>query len=186
MHGKPDFTETGIASWYGPNYHNKPGADGTIYDQNGLTAAHRTLPLGSVVRVTNLKTGDQVVVRITDRGPFAPGRVLDLSLGAAKQAGIYRAGVAQVKVEAWAHASADPAGRWCVQTGAFKTEQDAVDLKSALLARYHGARVTEFAGPTGFWVRADPTAHGKAEALAMLDWIGAPDAAAAPYLVRLD
>lgn len=186
MRGKPVFTETGTASWYGPNYNHKAAADGTIYDQDGMTAAHRTLPLGTTARVTNLATGDQVVVRITDRGPFAPGRVLDLSLGAAKAVGIYRAGVAKVRVEAWAHPNADPAGKWCVQTGAFKAEQDALDLKAALAARYRGARVMEFAGPTGFWVRVDPAAHGKAEAMAMMDWIGAPDASAAPYLVRLD
>ena len=185
MRGKPVFTQTGTASWYGNNPHHK-AADGSTYDQNGLTAAHRTLPMGSTARVTNLSTGEQVIVRITDRGPFSSGRILDLSMGAAKQIGVYRAGVAKVKVEAWAHTSADPAGKWCVQTGAFKSERDAQDLKAALLARYHGARVTEFAGPTGFWVRADPAAHGKAEASAMLDWIGKPDDVAAPYLVRLD
>lgn len=185
-HGKPVFTETGLASWYGPKYNHHAAADGSIYDQNAPTAAHRTLPLGSTVRVTNLATGQQTLVRITDRGPFVPGRVLDLSMQAAKEAGIYRLGVAQVKVEAFRHTSADPAGRWCVQTGPFATELDALDLKTALHKRYEGAKVAEFQGPTGFWVRIDPADGDQAAALKMQDWIGKPDPRAAPYLVRID
>ena len=184
--GRPVFTETGIASWYGPGFHHKPGADGTIFDENAMTAAHRTLPLGSTARVTNLATGQQVLVRITDRGPFAPGRVIDLSKGAAQVCGVYRTGIAKVRVEAFAHVSTDPAGKWAVQTGAFKTQQDALDLKAALIARYRGAKVMEFSGPTGFWVRIDPALHDRKEAEAMLDWIGKPDAQAMAYLVRLD
>jgi rare lipoprotein A len=184
--GKPILVETGLASWYGPNYHHKAAADGTIFDQNEMTAAHRTLPLGTMVRVTNLTTGEQVIVRITDRGPFAPGRVLDLSMGAAKAVGIYRAGVARVRVEAFANPTADPTGKWAVQTGAFTTEQDALDLKDALMKRYRTARVSEFHGPTGYWVRIDPADHARPQAEAMLDWIGKPDAAALPYLVRID
>jgi rare lipoprotein A len=184
--GRPVFTETGTASWYGPNFHHHAAADGSTFDQNAMTAAHRTLPLGSTVRVTNLATGEQVLVRITDRGPFVPGRVIDLSMGAAKACGVYRAGVAKVRLEAYAHASADPAGKWAVQTGAFKAEQDALDLKAALIERYKGARVIEFAGPTGYWVRIDPAQHDRAQAEATLDWIGTPDAQALPYLVRLN
>ena len=184
--GKPVLVQTGMASWYGPNYHHHAAADGSIYDQNGMTAAHNTLPLGTTVRVTNLANGEQVLVRITDRGPFVTGRILDLSLGAAKEIGLYRMGVAKVRLEAYAHATADPAGRWCVQTGAFKSEGDALDLKSALMQRYRGARVTEFAGPTGYWVRIDPVQHDKAAAEAVLYWIGNPDPQAKPFLVRVD
>jgi rare lipoprotein A len=183
---KPTLIETGLASWYGPNYHHKAAADGSVFDQNEMTAAHRTLPLGTTVRVTNLATGEQVVVRITDRGPFAPGRVLDLSMGAAKAVGIYRAGVAKVRVEAFANPTADPTGKWAVQTGAFTTEQDALDLKDALIKRYRTARVSEFHGPTGYWVRIDPADHARPQAEAMLNWIGKPDPQALPYLVRID
>jgi rare lipoprotein A len=183
--GKPVFTEVGLATWYGPHYEGRM-ADGTVLNANAMTAAHRTLPLGSTVRVTNLATGQQVLVRITDRGPFVPGRVLDLSLSAARAVGVYRAGTAKVKLEAFAHASADPAGRWCVQTGAFKAQDDALDLKAALVQRYRGAKVSEFQGPTGFWVRIDPAQHGKGEALEIADWIGQPDPAAFPFLVRID
>jgi rare lipoprotein A len=184
--GPPIDTEVGLASWYGPNYNRHNAADGTVYDQDGMTAAHRTLPLGTTVRVTNLATGQQVLVRITDRGPFAPGRILDLSMGAAKAVGLYRVGVGKVRIEAFAHVSADPPGRWCVQTGPFTAERDALDLKNALIDRYRGAKVAEFAGPTGFWVRVDPADHAHDEALAMQDWIGNPDPNSAPYLVRID
>jgi rare lipoprotein A len=184
--GPPISTETGLASWYGPNYNRRAAADGTVYDQDGMTAAHRTLPMGSTVRVTNLTTGQQAYVRITDRGPFAPGRILDLSVGAAKAVGVYRAGVARVRVEAFAHTSADPPGHWCVQTGPFTKEHDARDLKTALIDRYRTAKVAEFQGPTGFWVRIDPADHARANALAIQDWIGNPDPQAFPYLVRID
>ncbi|HXS11861.1 MAG TPA: SPOR domain-containing protein, partial [Acidobacteriaceae bacterium] len=88
--------------------------------------------------------------------------------------------------EAFAHASADPPGHWCVQTGPFTKEHDARDLKTALIDRYRTAKVAEFQGPTGFWVRIDPAGHARSEALAMQDWIGNPDPNAAPYLVRID
>jgi rare lipoprotein A len=184
--GAPVSVETGLASWYGPNYHHHAAADGTTFDQNAMTAAHRTLPLGTTVRVTNIATGQQVMLRITDRGPFAPDRILDLSKGAADAIGGVRAGLIKVRVEAWPHPSADPSGRWAVQTGAFRTEQEAIDLKGALLDRYKGARVSEFAGPTGYWVRIDPSTHAKNEAQTMLDWIGQPFPYALPYLVRID
>src|SRR6202041_2437042 len=122
--GKPVSAEIGLASWYGPPYAGRKGADGTVYDQNAMTAAHLTLPMGTMVRVTNLATNQSAVVKITDRGPFVRGRIIDLSLAAAKATGVYRAGVAKVKVEAFAapvRANADPytdrGGRWCVQIG---------------------------------------------------------------------
>ena len=73
------YDETGIGAWYGPNFHQKLTANGEIFDQNALSAAHRTLPMPSVVRVTNLQNGRALVVRINDRGPFAHGRIIDLS-----------------------------------------------------------------------------------------------------------
>ena len=180
--GRPVSTETGLASWYGPPYHNRHAADGSIYNQNAMTAAHRTLPLGTMVRVTNVATGESVVVRITDRGPFVEGRVLDLSLAAAKAIGVYRAGVARVKIEAFAQPGADPAGRWCVQIGAFQDGDEAVQLKNDLKRRYGTARVIEFAGPTGHWVRINPADPDRTTAARIADSIHVPDAH--PYLVR--
>jgi rare lipoprotein A len=182
--GKPVFTEVGIASWYGPPYKGRKAADGTVFDENALTAAHRTLPMGSIVRVTNLATNQSVLVKITDRGPFVEGRTLDLSLAAAKAIGVYRTGVAKVRVEAFAHPAADPAGRWCVQIGVFIDPADAIQLKNDLIHRYTSAKVIEFAGPTGHWVRITTAAADKTTATRIADSIHLPDAQ--PYLIRLN
>ena len=181
VHGKPVSTEIGLASWYGP-YQNRRAADGSVYDGNGMTAAHRTLPMGTTVRVTNLTTNESVVVRITDRGPFVPGRMLDLSLAAAKAIGLYKMGVAEVKVEAFAHPGSDPEGRWCVQIGAFIDPNDAIQMKNDLMSRYKTAKVTEFAGPTGHWVRINPAQPDRATANKIAESIHLPDAE--PYLIR--
>ncbi len=182
--GSPVSTEIGLASWYGPPYHNHQAADGSIFDQNALTVAHRELPLGTVVRVTNLATGASVVARVTDRGPFVQGRILDLSLGAAKAIDVYRAGVAKVKVEAFANPTADPAGKWCVQIGTFLTPDDAIQTRNDLLRRYAPAKVIEFQGPTGFWVRINPPQADRLTATRIAESIHIPDAD--PYLVRLN
>lgn len=94
-----EYTETGIASWYGPNFHGKHTANGEIYNQNDLTAAHRTLPLPSAVRVTNLENGRSIVLRINDRGPFAHGRIIDVSRRGAQLLGFERNGTAKVRVD---------------------------------------------------------------------------------------
>jgi rare lipoprotein A len=185
--GRPVSSEVGMASWYGPPYTNRKAADGSIYDQNAMTAAHRTLPMGSMVRVTNLANNQQVVVRITDRGPFVDGRIIDLSLAAAKALDVYRPGTAKVRVEAFAPpAGSDPAGRWCVQVGAFLDPTDAIQLKNDLLRRYSTAKVIEFAGPTGHWVRITPGNQDRATADRIADSIHIPDPGAQPYLVRLN
>ena len=124
--GKPVSSEIGLASWYGPPYTGAKAADGSIYNQNAMTAAHRELPMGSIVRVTNLTNNQSVYVRITDRGPFVDGRIIDLSLAAAKAVDVYRPGIARVRVEAYAPPGGDrdPAGKWCVQIGAFLDAAD--------------------------------------------------------------
>ncbi|MBD1873152.1 septal ring lytic transglycosylase RlpA family protein [Nodosilinea sp. FACHB-131] len=92
-------TLTGMASWYGPGFHGRRSASGEVFNQNDLTAAHRTLPFGTRVRVTNVSTGQSVVVRINDRGPFSHGRVIDLSAAAASNIGLRASGVARVQLE---------------------------------------------------------------------------------------
>lgn len=96
---EPNYSETGQASWYGPGFHGKSTANGEDFDQHDLTAAHRTLPLPSMVRVTNLDNGKTAIVRVNDRGPFAHGRILDLSKAAAQKLDMLRSGTAKVKVE---------------------------------------------------------------------------------------
>ena len=145
---EPIATETGLASWYGPPYHNRRGSNGEVYNMHAMTAAHRTYPLGSIVRVTNVKTGSSALVRITDRGPFIPGRVLDLSLAAARKVDVWQPGVAQVKVELLqSGASAESIGKWAVQIGGFPDERVANKLADRLTRRYHTAKVLRFASP---------------------------------------
>ena len=93
------FTQVGLASWYGPHFQGKHTASGERFDMNALTAAHRTLPLNSHVRVTDLATGRSVVVRINDRGPYVGDRIIDLSAKAARALGMKKDGVTRVRVE---------------------------------------------------------------------------------------
>ena len=180
------MTETGSASWYGPPYHNRRGSNGEVYDMNAFTAAHRTLPLGSIVRVTNVKTGSSAVVRITDRGPFVEGRIVDLSFAAAKKIDVWKPGVAQVKLELLeAPSPIENGGRWAVQIGAFGNEQSAGELADHISRRYHTAKVQHFASPTGDWwvkvrVRDDDKTRAEEVAHATETKEGAV------FLVRLD
>lgn len=93
------FSQTGMASWYGRQFHGRKTASGETFDMNALTAAHRSLPLNCYIRVTNKSNGKSVIVKVNDRGPFHGNRVLDLSYGAAKQLGITNAGVGKVSIE---------------------------------------------------------------------------------------
>lgn len=90
------FYEVGIASWYGPGFHGNLTANGEVYDMHGISAAHKTLPFGTIVKVVDLETGRTVVVRINDRGPFIEGRIIDLSKGAAERLGIVQKGITKV------------------------------------------------------------------------------------------
>ena len=142
--------DTGIASIYGGG----ETADGEFAFADDLSAAHRTLPFGTLVEVTNTHTGLSVIVRINDRGPFVEGRVIDLSLAAAKALDMWRPGLASVKLEVLhTPAAIEIGGKWCVQIGAFRLRNGALELKQALTTRYREARVLDFAGATGYWVR---------------------------------
>jgi len=183
---KPISTETGLASWYGPPYHNRRGSNGEIYNMNAMTAAHRTFPLGSIVRVTNVKSGQTALVRITDRGPFIPGRVIDLSLAAARKLDVWQPGVAAVKVELMqSGAPLDAAGKWAVQIGGFSDEKAAAKLADRLTRRYHTANVLRFKSPAGDWwirVRVLDDERERAEKLAAETTT--PEGAV--FVVRLD
>ena len=92
-------TQVGHASYYGKKFHGRTTANGERFNMNAMTAAHKTLPLGTKVRVTRVDTGNSIVVRINDRGPFIKGRIIDLSKGAARKLGMIQRGVSEVKVE---------------------------------------------------------------------------------------
>jgi len=174
-----------MASWYGPQYHNHKGSNGEVYDQNGMTAAHRTIPLNSVVRVTNETTKHTVIVRITDRGPFVEDRIIDLSLAAAKAVDVWQPGTAMVKLEVLSSpAPIQEGGRWCVQIGAFQSEDEARKLKEKLQDRYHTAKVVQFTGPTGEWVRIRPEGDDKQKAQEVAAKTHVKEGAV--FLVRLD
>ena len=183
---KPLATETGLASWYGPPYHNRRGSNGEVYNMHAMTAAHRTYALGSIVRITNVKTGQHALVRITDRGPFIPGRVVDLSLAAAQKLDIWKPGVAKVKVELMqSAATAGAPGKWAVQIGGFPHEPAATQLSDHLKRRYHTAKVLCFNSPAGDWwirVRVLDDDHERAQKLAAET--ATPEGAV--FLVRLD
>jgi rare lipoprotein A len=183
---KPLATETGLASWYGPPYHNRRGSNGEIYNMHAMTAAHRTFPLGSIVRVTNIKTGHAALVRITDRGPFIPGRIVDLSLAAARKVDVWQPGVAEVKVELMESGAAPGSpGKWCVQIGGMPDEKAANKLADHLTRRYHSANVLRFKSPAGDWwirVRVLDDDHERAQKLAAETTT--PEGAV--FLVRLD
>jgi rare lipoprotein A len=179
------YSEEGIASWYGPPYDKRRGANGEIFDKDALTAAHRTLPMNSLIKVTNLSTGQSAILRVTDRGPFVPDRMLDLSLASAKAIGVWRPGVARVRVEVFAApAPLDHGGRWCVQIGAFKNEKGAFQLRDQLTHKYRTANVIEFTGPTGHWVRIRPLDDDKERAVEIARELQPREGEA--YLVRLD
>ena len=182
---KPIWSETGYASWYGPPYHNRRGANGEIYNENAMTAAHRELPMGSIVRVTNLKTGSQAMLRITDRGPFVGDRIIDLSLAAARKLDVWRPGTAKVRIDVlYAPSDIESGGRWCVQVGAFSEEDAALRLKSNLERRYHTAKILEFHGPTGYWVRVRVKDDDKSRAEEVANVIGVDEGGV--FLVRMD
>ena len=183
---EPLVTETGMASWYGPPYHNRRGSNGEVYNMHAMTAAHRTFPLGSIVRVTNVKTGHSALVRITDRGPFIRGRILDLSLAAAQKVDVVQPGVAEVRVELLQTAAPlDSGGKWAVQIGGFPDEDVATKLADQLTRRYRTAQVLCFASPSGDWwirVRVLDDDHTRAQQLAAET--KTPEGAV--FLVRLD
>ena len=131
------YVEQGIASWYGVPFHGRRAANGEVYDMNQPTAAHRTLPFGSMVRVTNLDNGRKTEVRITDRGPFVEGRIIDLSFAAARSVDMVGAGIARVRLDLLSSGRVPSgAGNFTVQVGAFTQRGNAERLRDQLMARY--------------------------------------------------
>lgn len=179
------YTEVGWASWYGPGFQNRHAANGEPFDTERMTAAHRTLPLNSIARITNVKTGESALVRITDRGPFVNDRILDLSRAAARKLSVYQHGTALVRIDVLETPSPIASGgRWCVQIGAFTDARDAARLKEKLIRRYQTAKVLMFPSPTGEqWIRIRVAEDDKKRAQELMRETHTD---AGIYLVRLD
>ncbi len=174
------MVEYGIASWYGKKFHGNPTASGEIYDMYQLTAAHKTLPLGTYVMVTNLENNRSVEVKINDRGPFIKGRIIDLSYAGARSLNMVEEGTARVRVEVLKRKAlmVKPGdtgfGRgFTVQVGAFTDKDNALELSKALVKELDNVYISVFETPgTRYYrVRAGnfPTrdgAYGLAERLA--------------------
>jgi rare lipoprotein A len=158
------LTEEGLATWY-TAAKGRQSANGQLFSDHSLTAAHRTLPMGSLIVVTNLTTNQSSPMRVTDRGPFVDGRILDLTIASAKATGIYRMGTAEVRLEVYRTPKPiDTGGRWCVQIGAFTSQRKANKLKAQLLRKYPGANVIEFPGEDSYWVRIRPEGDDRKQA----------------------
>lgn len=147
-----EYTEEGVASWYGDPFNGRRTSNGEVYDMYQMTAAHRTLPFNAIVRVTNLSNGKQINVRINDRGPFVANRIIDLSYSAAKTIGMVGPGTAEVRLDVVA--GPDPnVGFFGVQVGAFQMEENAQRLKDRLSARYTPVTIAQFNSPKGVYYR---------------------------------
>lgn len=143
--------EVGVASWYGHPYHGRRAANGEIYDMGKLTAAHRTLPFGTRVRVLNLENDRIVDVEITDRGPFVDGRIIDLSHTAARNLGMQRAGIVRVRLEILPIPSVVSGDSFAVQVGAFRIRANAERLRAEMEQRYGFAIVVPRQGSPVLW-----------------------------------
>jgi rare lipoprotein A len=156
--------QVGVASWYGKDFHGKPTASGEIYNMYAMTAAHKTLPLGTVLRVTNLKNKRQVKVTVNDRGPFVRGRIIDLSYAAFKNIDRPEKGTVRVRLETLGrdrkyvrYIKVDDRGEgdYVLQLGAFSEERNAARLKEALGWKHPGVYVAKVkvSGKTYYRVR---------------------------------
>ena len=178
------YVEQGVASWYGVPFNGHRTSNGEIYDMYQFTAAHRTLPFDSVVRVTNLRNGKQTEVRINDRGPFVENRVIDLSLAAARAIDMVGTGTSLVRIELIS--SQNPlAGFFTVQVGAFQAKENAERLRVQLSSRYSPVTIQEYDSPAGIFYRvrvgrvpSQEAAHQLAEQLRNEQFL--------PFIIRLD
>lgn len=137
-------TQRGMASWYGEDFHGKQTSNKEIYDMHAMTAAHKTLPFGTYVRVTNLTSGRSVVVRINDRGPFVKGRIIDLSYAAAQKLGMAETGVAPVVIKVLKRFSPKKSSqRYAIQVGSFTDKRNAKTLRAKLQRNYDNVYIAE-------------------------------------------
>ncbi len=180
----PIQSEEGEATWYTARK-GRRAANGQLFSNRALTAAHRTLPMGSLIVVTNVETGQSAAMRISDRGPFVPDKIIDLTKASAEATGVYPVGVARVRIDVyWTPKPMDSGGRWCVQIGAFTSERKAEKLKQQLLRKYPDSHVIEFPGEKSYWVRIRPEGDNREQAEFIARHLRPSQGDA--YLTRLD
>jgi len=179
------YTEEGNASWYGNPFNGRRASNGEVYDMYKLTAAHRTLPFETMVRVTNLSNGKTTTVRITDRGPFVDNRIIDLSLAAAREIESVGPGVVPVRLEVLGNVDVT-AGFFTVQVGAFRDRANAEHLRDRLSLSYTPIFIQQYDSPDGTFYRVrvgkvsgEDTAHDFGEQLRAKEGF-------TPFVVRLD
>jgi rare lipoprotein A len=179
--------ETGLASWYGHPYHGRASASGEIYDMEQMTAAHRTLPFGTIVRVHDLDNEKSVDVRINDRGPFVDGRIIDLSHAAARAMEMIGPGTARVRLEILSAPAPAASAHFGVQVGAFRNKDNAERLRRAMEAKYGRARLVRRADTPGWWhvvVGLESTEDGASALAGRIR--GEDSAVTSAFVVRLD
>lgn len=162
------FTQTGLASWYGKEFHGRKTANGETYDMYGVSAAHKTLPFNTIVKVRNLDNGRELDLRINDRGPFVRGRIIDLSYGAANNLGVVGPGTARVEIIALGAADGSSAsvanasglkpinydtGKFTFQVGAFRDLTNAENLRAKLDRDYQNAHIATWNSGNGIYYR---------------------------------
>ena len=157
--------QTGIASWYGSDFHGRPTSSREVYDMNDMTAAHQILPFGTHVMVTNLDNGLACVVRINDRGPFVKNRIIDLSYAAARVIDMVGPGTARVRVEVLRHLSPRPsAARFSVQVGSFTSRKNAEAARKKLSRSYRGVVISRYETPNQVFYRVRVRARDRNDA----------------------
>jgi rare lipoprotein A len=160
------FSERGVASWYGPDFHGRPTSNGETYNMHEMTAAHKTLPMNTMLLVKNLDNGKETIVRVNDRGPFVRGRIIDLSYAAAKKLKIVKPGTSPIKIVALAEKTMLAKsragkgtlpdlnhGEFYVQIGAFSEQQNAFRLQKRFTDSGHTAVIQKYFGPKEIYYR---------------------------------
>lgn len=177
--------EEGIASWYGYPYHGRRAASGEIYNMYAMTAAHRTLPFGTMVRVHDLEDGRDVTVRINDRGPFVEGRIIDLSYAAAQAMGM--PGLARVRLEILGLGTTSEPAVFAVQVGAFRDPANADRLKALIEASYGPVVILSFDRGDGLFYRVR-VGHESSEdaALQLAQKLRSANLASQTFVVRVN
>jgi rare lipoprotein A len=180
------YVEEGNASWYGAPFNGRRASNGEIYNMNKFTAAHRTLPFDTMVRVTNLNNGKSTTVRITDRGPFVEGRIIDLSLAAAREIESVGPGVVPVRLEVITPGVDVTGGFFTVQVGAFRDPGNAQRLRDRLTASYSPIFIQQYDSPDGMYYRVRVGKVAGEDAARQLGEQLRQREGFTPFVVRLD